>query len=200
MFVIARAGQIGSETMEIMPIVPGGIGGIVGLLMVVQLLNGLLSAGETSVTLLRPVHVRHLRERGDKRGVRLQSLLDRQNLASAACQLGSRLAWAFIFLGAFLLAPYLMNAIGPSINVEPDNFGSSLLGAAAMIEAVPHLGAIDAVPENAWTPVARGDMAGGDFAGAVRDHYLVNPIARASAVMADLTRLASDRTRPLAAE
>lgn len=133
MFVITRAGQIGSESMEIMPIVPGGIGGIVGLLMLVQVLNGLLAAGETSVALLRPVHVRHLREKGDKRGVRLQSLLDRQHLASAACQLGSRLAWAFIFLGAFLLAPYLMNAIGPSIGVEPDNFGGILLGAAAII-------------------------------------------------------------------
>ncbi len=71
---------------------------------------------------------------------------------------------------------------------------------AAMIAEVPHLGRIDEVPENAWTPVAQGDMAGGDFAGAVREHYLVNPIARASTVMAELTRLARDRSRPLAAE
>jgi NADH-quinone oxidoreductase subunit G len=71
---------------------------------------------------------------------------------------------------------------------------------AAMIEAVPHLGEIDVVPENAWTPVAQGDMAGCDFGLAVREHYLVNPIARASAVMAELTRLAESRARPLAAE
>jgi len=71
---------------------------------------------------------------------------------------------------------------------------------AAMFEAAPHLGEIDVVPENAWTPVARGEMTGGDFVRAVRAHYLVNPIARASAVMAELTRLAESRSRPLAAE
>jgi NADH-quinone oxidoreductase subunit G len=71
---------------------------------------------------------------------------------------------------------------------------------AAMFEAAPHLGEIDAVPQNAWTPVARGDLAEGDFALAVREYYLVNPIARASAVMAELTRLAESRSRPLAAE
>lgn len=133
MMLIARASHIGSETMELMPPTPGGIAGILGLLLLIQLLNGLLAAGETAVALLRPIHVRHLREKGDKRGIRLQSLLDRQNLASAACQLGSRLAWAFIFLGAFLISPYLMNAVGPSIGFEPDNFGGILLGAAAII-------------------------------------------------------------------
>jgi NADH-quinone oxidoreductase subunit G len=72
---------------------------------------------------------------------------------------------------------------------------------AAMVAAVPHLGRTDVVPENAWTPVARGDMSGAGFAKAVRQHYLANPVMRASTVMAELTRLAAERSaRPMAAE
>ena len=39
-----------------------------------------------------------------------------------------------------------------------------------------------------------GDMGEGDFPAAVSDFYLTNPIARASEVMAELSRLASERT------
>jgi NADH-quinone oxidoreductase subunit G len=70
----------------------------------------------------------------------------------------------------------------------------------AMVAEVPHLGAIDRVPENAWTPVGRGDMAGGDFVSGVTQHFLSNPIQRASEVMAELARLASERTQKMAAE
>ena len=71
---------------------------------------------------------------------------------------------------------------------------------ARMFEAAPHLAAIDQVPENAWTPLGGGDMDGADFTGPARVHYLSNPIARASQVMAELARLASEGARPLAAE
>jgi NADH-quinone oxidoreductase subunit G len=70
---------------------------------------------------------------------------------------------------------------------------------ARMIAAVPHLGRIDAVPENAWTPVPPGDMSGADFGGPVQDHYQTNPILRASQVMAELSRLAAARARPMLA-
>jgi NADH-quinone oxidoreductase subunit G len=70
-----------------------------------------------------------------------------------------------------------------------------------MIGAVPHLVRIDEVPENPWTPVARGDMTAEDFGGIVQDHYQTNPIARASQIMAELSRLAAARRAPpLAAE
>jgi NADH-quinone oxidoreductase subunit G len=69
-----------------------------------------------------------------------------------------------------------------------------------MVEAAPDLGGIDKVPENAWTPVARADMSGGDFVSAVREHYLGNPVQRASEIMAELARLSSERTPALAAE
>ena len=71
---------------------------------------------------------------------------------------------------------------------------------AAMIAEVPHLGRIDEVPENAWTPVPAGSMTRADFGIGGTDHYRTNPIARASQVMADMARLAEERARPLAAE
>ena len=70
----------------------------------------------------------------------------------------------------------------------------------AMVAEVPHLGAIDRVPENAWTPLGRAAMSGGDFVSGVREHFLANPVQRASEVMADLARLASERTHRMAAE
>ena len=73
---------------------------------------------------------------------------------------------------------------------------------AQMFAAVPHLGAIDVVPENPWTPVAAGDMSGrGDFRSAVT-RRTISPTRsqRASEVMAELTRLAEARVQPMAAE
>jgi NADH-quinone oxidoreductase subunit G len=66
--------------------------------------------------------------------------------------------------------------------------------------AHPHLGALDQVPENEWTPVPAGEMGDAPFASSVSDHYLVNPIARASQVLAELSRLAAERNRAIAAE
>ncbi|MEL6167983.1 MAG: NADH-quinone oxidoreductase subunit NuoG [Pseudomonadota bacterium] len=64
----------------------------------------------------------------------------------------------------------------------------------AILAEHPHLGAIDQVPENVWDPVAAGPMEQGDFEPAVRQHYLTNPIARASALMGELQALASARS------
>jgi NADH-quinone oxidoreductase subunit G len=69
-----------------------------------------------------------------------------------------------------------------------------------MLAAVPHLAALDVVPENARVPVPRGEVSAAAFAPGPTDHYQANPITRASEVMAELTRLASLRARPLAAE
>ncbi len=70
----------------------------------------------------------------------------------------------------------------------------------AMFAEAPHLGAIDRVPENAWTPVPSGSMTRAEFGIGRTDHYQINPIARASQVMAELARLADGRARPMAAE
>ncbi|MEO0691691.1 MAG: NADH-quinone oxidoreductase subunit NuoG [Pseudomonadota bacterium] len=71
----------------------------------------------------------------------------------------------------------------------------------SLIEEVPHLAMIDEVPENEWQALEQGDMGTGDFAQAVTDHYLTNPIARASTLMAELSAGAkARRDTPLAAE
>jgi NADH-quinone oxidoreductase subunit G len=71
----------------------------------------------------------------------------------------------------------------------------------AMVEAVPHLGAVDVVAENDWQPLAIGKLGKASFRPIVADHYLTNPIARASAVMAELSANAKARgSQKVAAE
>jgi NADH-quinone oxidoreductase subunit G len=71
----------------------------------------------------------------------------------------------------------------------------------ALVAAHPHLGRIDEVPVNAPQPVPEGRLGSGDFAPAVRDFYLTNPVARASGLMAELSAMALARaSQPMAAE
>jgi NADH-quinone oxidoreductase subunit G len=71
----------------------------------------------------------------------------------------------------------------------------------ALVAAHPHLGRIDEVAVNDWVPLPPGKMGKGDFGVAVTDFYLTNPVARASTLMAELSRLAASReVMPVAAE
>ncbi|WRH64672.1 MAG: NADH-quinone oxidoreductase subunit NuoG [Fuscovulum sp.] len=71
----------------------------------------------------------------------------------------------------------------------------------ALVKAHPHLGRIDEVATNAWSALEVKAPAKADFRLAIRDFYLTNPIARASALMGELSALAADRARvALAAE
>jgi NADH-quinone oxidoreductase subunit G len=67
---------------------------------------------------------------------------------------------------------------------------------------VPHLAAIDEVPVNEMAGAAHRARSGkADFVPAITDHYLVNPIARASTLMAELSAAAKARAAaPMAAE
>ncbi len=70
-----------------------------------------------------------------------------------------------------------------------------------LVSEHPHLGQIDAVPQNDWAPLALRDPARATFRNVVKDYYLTNPIARASAVMAELSAMAKTRRdTPVAAE
>ena len=72
---------------------------------------------------------------------------------------------------------------------------------ARIVAEVPHLGAIDVVAENVWTPLPLRDMGRADFRNALNGFYLTNPIARASKVMGELAALEADRAKTsLAAE
>ena len=63
----------------------------------------------------------------------------------------------------------------------------------AMVADVPHLAMIDEVPENEGEALPLGPLGDATFVQAVRDHYLTNPIARASALMAELSAMAKAR-------
>ncbi len=72
---------------------------------------------------------------------------------------------------------------------------------AALVLAHPNLGRIDEVAENNWAPLELRDLGKATFRPAIREFYLTNPIARASAVMGELAALASERAKSaLAAE
>ncbi len=71
----------------------------------------------------------------------------------------------------------------------------------ALVAVAPHLVEIDAVPENDWAPLPAKAPAKAEFRNAITDHYMTNPIARASALMAELSANAKARkSAPLAAE
>ncbi|MEM9426543.1 MAG: NADH-quinone oxidoreductase subunit NuoG [Pseudomonadota bacterium] len=62
-----------------------------------------------------------------------------------------------------------------------------------LIEDVPHLKAIDTVPENDWQPVEASGDGSGEFTETVTAHYLTNPVLRASGLMAELQAAARNR-------
>jgi len=63
----------------------------------------------------------------------------------------------------------------------------------ALVAEVPHLAQVDTVPENDWQPLTMGKMSDQPFRQAVADHFLTNPIARASELMAELSANARAR-------
>jgi NADH-quinone oxidoreductase subunit G len=72
---------------------------------------------------------------------------------------------------------------------------------AALVKAHPHLGRIDEVAANTFAPLPSRAPGKATFRNAIKDFYLTNPIARASAVMAELSAMAkARRAAPLAAE
>ncbi len=64
---------------------------------------------------------------------------------------------------------------------------------SALVEAAPHLGLIDEVAVNEVQPLELRAPGDADFVPAVRDFYLTNPIARASALMGELSAAAKAR-------
>lgn len=71
----------------------------------------------------------------------------------------------------------------------------------ALVAEVPHLAQIDEVPQNGWEQVPEAKLSAGQLQHALADFYLTNPIARASALMAELSANAKARhTDAVAAE
>ncbi|MEO5619286.1 MAG: NADH-quinone oxidoreductase subunit NuoG [Cypionkella sp.] len=66
---------------------------------------------------------------------------------------------------------------------------------SSLVAAHPHLGQIDQVAENVWTPIAPREMGKASFRNAFKGYYLTNPIARASAVMGEMAAMEADRAK-----
>ncbi|RBO54896.1 NADH-quinone oxidoreductase subunit G [Rhodovulum sp. BSW8] len=70
-----------------------------------------------------------------------------------------------------------------------------------LVAAAPDLALVDEVIVNHWQPLPVTEPARAEFRYAVKDFYLTNPIARASALMAELSANAkARRAAPMAAE
>jgi NADH-quinone oxidoreductase subunit G len=71
---------------------------------------------------------------------------------------------------------------------------------AALFAAIPHLARLDTVPEQDLAPQPDAPLDDAPFARIARDHYLINPICRASTTLAELSRLKEERGLKVAAE
>ena len=71
---------------------------------------------------------------------------------------------------------------------EPLPFDTIEQVRAQIFEAHPHLAQIDAIQRADWQAAPIGDLGDAPLRGTVRDFYLTNPIARASATMAECAR------------
>lgn len=87
-------------------------------LVVLLFLNALMVAGETAVDLLRPVHIKHMKEKNERDATRLQILLDKRDASVAACKLGSDLCRLLVFLCVLGLAPAVTTGFGYRTSYE----------------------------------------------------------------------------------
>ncbi|MEM9146111.1 MAG: NADH-quinone oxidoreductase subunit NuoG [Pseudomonadota bacterium] len=69
-----------------------------------------------------------------------------------------------------------------------------------LFDVHPHFAEVDRIAEAEWRAVPAGDMDSAPFEEAVPNHYLANPVLRASPIMAELSRLAAQRRLAMAAE
>lgn len=121
-----------------MALIPGSPWSLIVLVLALQGVNGLFAAAETSVALLRPMHVRHLREKGGKEGLRLQDLLDKQSICASASQVGSRIIHGAIILVAIILAGAIAPNIAGWYGWDADNL-LVILGIGAVLILFPIL-------------------------------------------------------------
>src|SRR5438270_4216492 len=84
-------------------------------MLLVLFINALFVLGETAADLLKPMHVKHLRDKNDAQADRLQEIVDKSLTFVAACRLGSDLSRLLLFVIVLALAPGAMDAFGITI-------------------------------------------------------------------------------------
>lgn len=138
MALLGQVSGLGANELQTMPYVPGGAWSLLLVLLALQALNGLFVAAETAIALLRPMHVKHLKEKGEKHGEHLQELLNGQHMHAAACQLGSRLTQVAVLFLVLLLSASVTPWLSGRFGWDPENLGT-VLGIAAIVLVFPIL-------------------------------------------------------------
>lgn len=137
LMVMGQAANAGSDIMTLaFPEIPGGPWLLLFGMVIFMAVKGLFVASEISVSLLRPVHIRHLKEKGDKKGVYLERLLNDQANASAACKLGRDLSHFAIFVFTMLIAPTVAAWVDRWVGWDHTNYGNIVI-CLAVLYAVP---------------------------------------------------------------
>lgn len=102
LWVLGERGIQNAEMAVGQPVTEMGGGTVViSLIVFFVLLNALFVAAETAINLLRPIHVKYVKEGRSKQ---LQILVDGKAKYATACALGSRTAWLTLGLLVLLLA------------------------------------------------------------------------------------------------
>jgi putative hemolysin len=95
---------------------------VVGGFIVAVALNSLYVAAETAISLLRPLHIKHVQEKSAKKSERLQRIYERKPSLLAACALGRQMSKLVLIFVGLLLAPGLLITLnqtaGWSFNFE----------------------------------------------------------------------------------
>lgn len=93
LWILGEQGARGSQMAVGADLVPLGGAGVITLMVVFVVLNALFVASETAINLLRPVHVKLLKEGSEKKSRRIQDIIDSRQRYATACALGSRFTW-----------------------------------------------------------------------------------------------------------
>lgn len=125
----------------------GGPWVAIAALIAALVLNWFYIAAETAIELIRPIHVRHARDKNGRQGDRLQWILDRRPGLIAACNLGRQMAKLAMVFICLLLAPSITGLLQPptpgTTTWEP-SYGTVLLSALLLLIPV---GAVTLVTE-----------------------------------------------------
>jgi len=95
-------------------------------MVAILIINVFFVLGETAAEMLKPMHVKHLRDKNDRSAERLQPILDERITYVAACRLGCDLSRLILFVIVLALAPGAARAIGFPITY-PSVVGTAFL-------------------------------------------------------------------------
>lgn len=146
LWILGERGVQNAEMAVGQPVTEMGGGSVViSLIVLFVLLNALFVAAETAINLLRPIHVKYVKE---GRSERLQDLVDGKAKYATACALGSRTAWLALGLLVLVLAlSYGIEGTGDQQRFDLGSFFLHLLWIAIPM-AILNLVIGDLVPKS----------------------------------------------------